>query len=100
MHCISGLANTSGPTLMQSSAPPITGQTDQNFDRQLKEGDRRMNIFLGVNPLRGGVKYYFADFVRNGGTPPLRTKFLQKKSYGFGGYPPPPLYGLFPQKNS
>ena len=38
------------------------------------------------------VKYYFADFVRKGGTPPpLRTKILPKKSYGFGGYPPPPF---------
>ena len=40
-------------------------------------------------------KYYFADFVRKGGTPPLYGFFFrQKRSYGFGGYPPP-LYGYF-----
>ena len=42
--------------------------------------------------LRGKVKYYFADFVRKREyPPPLRTKFSQKNSYGFGGYPPPPF---------
>ena len=51
--------------------------------------------------LREVVKYYFADFFRKGGTPPpLRTKFSPKKSYGFGGYPPPPLYGHSPEKMS
>ena len=28
--------------------------------------------------------------------PPLRTKFSLKKSYGFRGYPPSPLYGHLP----
>ena len=47
---------------------------------------------------REDFKYYFADFVRKWGTPPrLRIFFWQKRSYGFGGYPPPPLYGLFPE---
>ena len=68
----------------------------------------RTNLAPGVTALaeiqldiRGDFKYYFADFVRKGGTPPpLRIFFRQKKSYGFGGYPPPPLYGLFPEKFS
>ena len=48
--------------------------------------------FLHVTSLREVVKYYFADFVRKGGTPPLYGQnFRPKKSYGFGGYPPPPL---------
>ena len=28
---------------------------------------------------RGDIKYYFADFVHKGGTPPLRTNILVKK---------------------
>ena len=49
--------------------------------------------------LREPFKYYFADFVRKGGTPPplYGLFFRQKRSYGFGGYPPP-LYG-FPPEN-
>ena len=38
--------------------------------------------------------------VRGVPPPPLQTKILQKKSYGFGGYPPPPLYGHSPEKCS
>ena len=57
--------------------------------------------------LRGDFKYYFADFVRRGGggTPQIRYPIfakmfflvilVQKIGYGFGGYPPPPLYGFF-----
>ena len=42
---------------------------------------------------REGVKYYFADFIRKGGTPPpFLDKIFAKKSYGFGGYSPLPLY--------
>ena len=39
------------------------------------------------------VKYYFADFVRQGGTPPPLYGFYsrQKRSYGFGGYLRPPF---------
>ena len=38
---------------------------------------------------REGVKYYFADFVRKGGTPPpLWTKFSPKKVTDLGGTPP------------
>ena len=70
-----------------------------------------------LNPsLREASKYYFADFVRKGGTPPPFTDFFsgkkgvtdlggtppptppvygfffqRKGTYGFGGYPPPPL---------
>ena len=40
--------------------------------------------------LRGDVKYYFADFIRNGGTSPsLRTKFSVKRGLGIWGVPPP-----------
>ena len=68
-------------------------------------------LWKNFNEIRGNFKYYFADFVRMGGTPPpLRTKFSPKKSYGFvifllkkhlflvqklgygyGGYPSPPF---------
>ena len=36
------------------------------------------------------------------GVPPLLygQNFRQKKGYGFGGYPPPPLYGHSPEKSS
>ena len=48
-------------------------------------------------PYREAFKYYFADFVRKGGYPPLYGQnSRQKRSYGFGGYPPP-LYGFFPE---
>ena len=48
--------------------------------------------------LRGAVKYYFADFVRKWGTPPLYgKKFRQKMSYRFGGYPPPPFTKFSPK---
>ena len=52
--------------------------------------------------IREVVKYYFADFVRKGGTPPPLYGFFfrQGGSYGFGGYPPPPLYGFFPENFS
>ena len=53
-----------------------------------------------LTTLREGVKYYFADFVRKGGTPPtLRTKFSPKKITDLGGTPPPPLW-TFPRKFS
>ena len=77
-----------------------------------------MGKFYNLEPhLREDIKYYFADFVRKGVTPPplyrqsfcqkkvtdlggtpppLRTKFSLKKSYGFRGYPPSPLYGHLP----
>merc|ERR1719397_2314472 len=49
--------------------------------------------------LRGNFKYYFADFVRKGGTPPpLRTKFSPKKRLRIRGVPPPPFTDI-PPKN-
>ena len=50
--------------------------------------------------LREPSKYYFADFVRKGGTPPSLYGFFsrQKRSYGFGGYPPPPFTDFSPKK--
>ena len=40
--------------------------------------------------VRKDFKYYFADFVRKGGTPPpLRTKFSPKKVTDLGGTLPP-----------
>ena len=51
--------------------------------------------------IREDVKYYFDDFVHKWGTPPpLQNIFWQKRSYGFGGYPPPPPYELFPENLS
>ena len=51
-----------------------------------------------IRMLREDFKYYFADFVRKGGTPPpLRTKFSPKKRLRIWGVPPPPLR-TFPRK--
>ena len=51
--------------------------------------------------VREGVKYYFADFVRKGGTPtPLRIFFPAKKELRIGGVPPPSLRTKFSQKKS
>ena len=50
--------------------------------------------------LRGDIKYYFADFVRNGGTPPLFTDKICIKSYGFEGSTPPSPLRTFPKKMS
>ena len=52
----------------------------------------------GATTLRENFKYYFADFVRKGGSPPpLRTKFSPKKRLRIRGVPPPPLR-TFPRK--
>ena len=53
--------------------------------------------------IREAVKYYFADFVRKWDTPPSPFHgclFWQKRSYGFGGYPPPAVYGFSPENFS
>ena len=49
---------------------------------------------------REGVKYYFADFIRKGGTPPplFGQNFRQKKLRIWGVLPPPPLQ-TFRRKN-
>ena len=48
------------------------------------------NFFFSGHVLRGAVKYYFADFVHMGSTPPplYGQKFQQGRSYGLSGYPP------------
>ena len=47
--------------------------------------------------LREVVKYYFADFVRKGGTPPPFTdKIFAKKKLRIWGVPPPPPLRTFP----
>ena len=53
-----------------------------------------------VNLVREVVKYYFADFVRKGGTPPppLRTKFSPKNKLRIWGVPPLPPLRTFPRK--
>ena len=56
------------------------------------------NSFLFVPFLREPSKYYFADFVRKGGTPPLYGLFFPaKKGLRVWGVPPPPVYGFFPE---
>ena len=55
--------------------------------------------------LREAVKYYFADFVRKWGTPPLprlRIFFFGKKvtELRIWGVPPPPVYGFSPENFS
>ena len=62
------------------------------------ELDAQNAILIVAITLRERVKYYFADFVRKGGTPPPFTDFFfwQKRSYGFGGY----VYGFFPENFS
>ena len=63
-----------------------------SFDTHLQ------HLLTFSNMIRETVKYYFADFVRKEGTPPPYGFFFrQKRSYGFGGYPPPPLYGFSPK---
>ena len=58
-----------------------------NFDISYKiispvGGEQSLEAQLAV-VLREVVKYYFADFVRKGGTPPLYGQnFRQKKGYG------------------
>ena len=49
---------------------------------------------------RENFKYYFADFVRKGGTPPPFTDkiFAKKKVTDLGSTPPPPFTDI-PQKN-
>ena len=52
-----------------------------------------------VSCFREDFKYYFADFVRKGGTPPpLRTKFSPKKRLRIWGVPPLPPLRTFPRK--
>ena len=54
-------------------------------------------MFYLIFSLRVVVKYYFADFVRKGGTPPFKGKIFGKKGVtDFGGTPSPPLR-TFPQ---
>ena len=60
-----------------------------------------LGIHISQAPLREAVKYYFADFVRKGGTPPpLRTKFSAKKELWNWGVPPSPPLWTFPRKFS
>ena len=48
--------------------------------------------------IREGVKYYFADFVRKGGTPPPFTDFFGKKGVtDLGGTPLPPFTDFSPK---
>ena len=48
---------------------------------------------------REGVKYYFVDFIRKGGTPPpFWTKFSPKKVTDLGGTPPSPITDIPPEK--
>ena len=48
--------------------------------------------------IRGDVKYYFADFVRKGGTPPpLQTKVSLKNRLRILGVPPSPPLQTFPR---
>ena len=59
----------------------------------------KMLFYGGVTSLREDFKYYFADFVRKGGTPPpLQTKFSQKKRLRIWGVPPLPPLRTFPRK--
>ena len=76
------------------------------LNQETKVSPMHCNMFLSTEsllpPLREEVKYYFANFVRKGSNPPspLWTIFWKERSYGFGGYPPPPLYGFPPKKIS
>ena len=49
--------------------------------------------------IREDIKYYFADFVRKGGTPHplLRTAIFQKKNTDLGGTLPPPFTDILPR---
>ena len=77
----------------------------QRLVRQTSSSQRQRSVLKRSSSLsicifiREGVKYYFADFVRKGGTPPFTEKFFVKKSYGFGGFPPPSPFTDTPPKN-
>ena len=55
-----------------------------------------------THAIREDFKYYFADFVRKGGTPPplLRIFFPAKKGLQIWGVPPPPFTDIFLLKNA
>ena len=55
---------------------------------------QKVKVFVPLwmqNPIREDIKYYFANFVRKGGTPPqFKNKiFAKKKVTDLGGTPPP-----------
>ena len=52
-----------------------------------------------IGVIREDFKYYFADFVRKGGTPPSTDKnFAQKKLRIWGVTPPSPFKDITPEK--
>ena len=81
---------------MHSTAFPTTfvnlpHQIDGNFVKELSmEGEVREAVLRKYDELREDFKYYFADFVRKGGTPPPFTDkiFSKKKVTDLGGTPP------------
>ena len=76
----------------------LMGSGEDNWNLELEsEKLKRKKIYLREN-----FKYYFADFVRKGGTPPPFTDkiFSKKKVTDLGGTPPLPLYGHSPEKSS
>ena len=57
---------------------------------------------IEVLRLKGGVQILLCGFCPEGRYPPplYGQNFRQKKGYGFGGYPPLPLYGHSPENFS
>ena len=54
--------------------------------------------FENLLSLMGGVKYYFAEFIRSGVPAPVYGFFLAKKELPIWGVPPSPRLGIFPRK--
>ena len=74
--------------------------TTRNFPAPVSESDLKFVIvsYTLWAQLREDFKYYFADFVRKGGTPPFTDKiFAKKKVTDLGGSPPP--FTDIPPKN-
>ena len=75
----------------------IRENTQKSRSRQVETAaDRHKNY---QEEIREPSKYYFADFVRKGGTPPpLRIFFPAKKELRIWGVPPSPPLRIFPRK--
>ena len=83
--------------------PQCSKQTDATNNKPIFLVFYCVSKHLGffMQNLSEAIKYYFADFVRKGGTPPpLRTKFSAKKELRNWGVPPSPPLRIFPRKFS
>ena len=82
IHLLSLFKNSSTSVIVSSSVVlklccPIKHKLNYKQIMEMQTQDKpyscgQCNLSFKINKdIRGGVKYYFADFVRKGGTPPL-----------------------------